>query len=54
MRPQTLPELLEALEEWFPLRNPRPHEDLSTIMYAAGQRSAAEFIIRVLSDDEED
>ena len=35
--------LLTEMEERFPLVNPHPKEELSSIMYKAGQRSVIEW-----------
>ena len=40
----TLPFILEELEQKFPPINPHPKEELSSIMYKAGQRSVVEWI----------
>ena len=36
--------ILSQLDEVFPPVNPTPADDLTTIMYRAGQRSVVEFI----------
>ena len=37
--------LVKELEETFPPVNPSPSDDLSQVMYRAGQRSVVEWII---------
>jgi hypothetical protein len=37
--------ILSELNEIFPPVNPTPADDLTTIMYRAGQRSVVEYII---------
>jgi len=37
--------LVQQLEETFPPLNPTPSDDLSLVMYRAGQRSVVEWII---------
>ena len=38
--------MLQELDEVFPPVNPTPADDLTTIMYRAGQRSVVEYIIQ--------
>jgi hypothetical protein len=40
-----LQSILNKLSEVFPPVNPTPADDLTTIMYRAGQRSVVEYII---------
>lgn len=43
-------ELLEKLEELYPLYNPNPTDNLAKIMYLAGQRSVVEYIHSLKED----
>lgn len=43
-------ELLEKLEELYPLYNPNPTDCLAKIMYRAGQRSVVEYIHSLKED----
>jgi hypothetical protein len=43
-------ELLEKLEELYPLYNPNPSDSLPKIMYLAGQRSVVEYINSLKED----
>jgi hypothetical protein len=43
-------ELLEKLEELYPLYNPNPSDSLAKIMYLAGQRSVVEYIHSLKED----
>lgn len=43
-------ELLEQLEELYPLYNPNPTDSLAKIMYLAGQRSVVEYIHSLKED----
>jgi hypothetical protein len=43
-------ELLEQLEELYPLYNPNPSDSLAKIMYLAGQRSVVEYIYSLKED----
>ena len=38
-------QIIRDLEEVFPQRNPQPSDDISRIMYLAGQRSVDEYLI---------
>lgn len=42
--------LVEKLDQTFPLYNPSPEDELSKIMYLAGQRSVVEFIQSLIED----
>ena len=42
--------LLMEMEEKFPIVNPHPKEELSSIMYKAGQRSVVEWYQSRLDD----
>ena len=44
--------ILKELQEKFPPINPHPKEEISSIMYKAGQRSVVEWIEHRLEDDE--
>ena len=43
-------ELLEQLEELYPIYNPNPSDSLAKIMYLAGQRSVVEYIYSLKED----
>ena len=43
--------VLAELDEHFPPVNPHPKEDLSCIMYKAGQRSVIEWINQRLNEE---
>jgi hypothetical protein len=43
-------ELLEQLEELYPLYNPNPSDPLAKIMYLAGQRSVVDYIYSLKED----
>jgi hypothetical protein len=43
-------ELLEKLEELYPLYNPNPTDNLAKIMYLAGQRSVVDYIHSLKED----
>ena len=43
--------ILEELKEKFPIENPHPKEELSVIMYKAGQRSVIEWIENRVKED---
>jgi hypothetical protein len=43
-------ELLEKLEELYPLYNPNPSDNLAKIMYLAGQRSVVDYIHSLKED----
>jgi hypothetical protein len=42
-------ELLEKLEELYPLYNPNPSDSLAKIMFLAGQRSIVDYIHYIYS-----
>tara|TARA_R100001594_G_scaffold26223_1_gene50932 strand:- start:1882 stop:2070 length:189 start_codon:yes stop_codon:yes gene_type:complete len=44
--------ILKELQENFPQHIPHPKEELSVIMYKAGQRSVVEWIEKRLEDDQ--
>ena len=44
--------ILNELKENFPPHNPHPKEELSSIMYKAGQRSVVEWIEKRLEEDD--
>jgi len=48
----TVERLLEELEDKFPPVTPHPKEELSTIMYKAGQRSIVEWINKRINEEE--
>ena len=43
--------ILKELQEKFPPINPHPKEEISSIMYKAGQRSVVEWIEHRLEED---
>ena len=45
--------ILQELETNFPPNNPHPKEELSSIMYKAGQRSVVEWIKNRIEDNNE-
>ena len=44
--------ILKELQDNFPLHTPHPKEELSVIMYKAGQRSVVEWIENRLEDSD--
>ena len=44
LRPRVDEKILEELEANFPIHNPHPKEELSVLMYKAGQRSVVEWL----------
>ena len=48
---ERLNELVGELEEYFNFQTPSPKDDLSTIMYKAGQASVLDFIKQRLEED---
>ena len=42
--------LVKDLDETFPPINPIPSDDMSTVMYRAGQRSVVEWILNKMDD----
>ena len=49
-RGMELQSMLSDLNEVFPPVNPTPADDLTTIMYRAGQRSVVEYIIQQMEN----
>ena len=47
-----LESILLEMKEKFPPVNPHPKEEISTIMYKAGQRSVVDWLEYRLSEDE--
>ena len=43
--------ILLEMEEKFPPVNPHPKEEISAIMYKAGQRSVVEWLVNKLEED---
>ena len=43
--------LLDDLEDFFPVVNPQPTDDLAMIMFRAGQRSVVEYIRSTQQND---
>ena len=42
--------ILQEMEKNFPIVNPHPKEDLTSIMYKAGQRSVVEWLVKRLEE----
>ena len=42
--PRVDEKLLQEMDRTFPVQNPHPKEELSVIMYKAGQRSVVEWL----------
>jgi hypothetical protein len=49
-RGMELQSMLSELNEVFPPVNPTPADDLTTIMYRAGQRSVVEYILTTMEN----
>ena len=49
-RGMELQSMLSDLDQTFPPVNPTPADDLTTIMYRAGQRSVVEYIIQQMEN----
>jgi hypothetical protein len=49
-RGMELQAILADLDRTFPPVNPTPADDLTTIMYRAGQRSVVEYIIQKMEN----
>ena len=49
-RGMELQAMLSDLNETFPPVNPTPADDLTTIMYRAGQRSVVEYILNKMEN----
>jgi hypothetical protein len=47
---RVISELLEKLEELYPLYNPYPEDSLAKIMFLAGQRSVVDYIYSLKED----
>ena len=48
---ERLNDLVMELEDYFTFQTPTPKDDLSTIMYKAGQASVIDFIKQRLEED---
>ena len=48
--PRVDEKILEEMDRNFPVHNPHPKEELSVIMYKAGQRSVVEWLINRLEE----
>ena len=46
-----LPKLCEELDLVFPHYLPQPSDDISTIMFRAGQRDVVEYLLQKLEDN---
>ena len=42
--------ILQEMQDNFPIHNPHPKEELSVIMYKAGQRSVVEWLVNRLEE----
>ena len=43
--------ILQEMEDNFPINNPHPKEELSVIMYKAGQRSVVDWLKNRISEE---
>ena len=48
--PRVDEKILEEMDRNFPVHNPHPKEELSVIMYKAGQRSVVEWLVKRLEE----
>ena len=48
--PRVDDKILQEMEDNFPPHNPHPKEELSSIMYKAGQRSVVEWLVKRLEE----
>ena len=48
--PRVDDKILQEMEQNFPPHNPHPKEELSSIMYKAGQRSVVEWLVKRLEE----
>ena len=48
--PRVDDKILQEMQENFPPINPHPKEELSVIMYKAGQRSVVEWLVKRLEE----
>tara|TARA_Y100000401_G_C8244095_1_gene184591 strand:- start:369 stop:554 length:186 start_codon:yes stop_codon:yes gene_type:complete len=48
--PRVDDKILQELEANFPMQNPHPKEEITSIMYKAGQRSVVEWLIKRLEE----
>jgi len=48
--PRVDDKILQELEANFPMQNPHPKEDITSIMYNAGQRSVLAWLVKRLEE----
>ena len=48
--PRVDDKILQELESNFPLQTPHPKEEITSIMYKAGQRSVVDWLIKRLEE----
>ena len=48
--PRVDDKILQEMEANFPMRNPHPKEEITSIMYKAGQRSVVDWLIKRLEE----
>jgi len=48
--PRVDDKILQEMENNFPIVNPHPKEDITSIMYKAGQRSVVEWLVKRLEE----
>ena len=48
--PRVDDKILQEMEANFPMQNPHPKEEITSIMYKAGQRSVVDWLIKRLEE----
>jgi len=48
--PRVDDKILQEMKNNFPIVNPHPKEDITSIMYKAGQRSVVEWLVKRLEE----
>ena len=48
--PRVDDKILQEMEANFPMQNPHPKEEITSIMYKAGQRSVVEWLVKRLEE----
>ena len=48
--PRVDDKILQEMEKNFPIVNPHPKEEITSIMYKAGQRSVVEWLVKRLEE----
>ena len=48
--PRVDDKILQEMETNFPMQNPHPKEEITSIMYKAGQRSVVDWLIKRLEE----